>query len=302
MERDRLRSISARAVTSQPPGSTLRIIVTSRDRHALPVVVGGCHRSGTSLLRRLLDSHSAIHCGPELPFFRDFYGEYAADPYAHLRFSTTVRSVLPEPAALELLGRAFLDIHEAAALAAGKRRWADKSPDNVLHLAGWDALLEDRWLFVFVVRNPLDTLASMAGRPFPLSVPANLPDRAAHYMRYLEAGLAHMRDRPSHARLVVYEQLVTEPEVVLGELMVWLGEELEPHQVNYGRRPHQHGLEDPKVGQFSSPHIESLHRWTDRLTPEQGLEAWRATNAVWAKIDPTSIWVRAPGSPGRPPT
>ncbi len=35
------------------------------ERSKWPIVVGGCLRSGTSLVRRLLDSHTRIHCGPE---------------------------------------------------------------------------------------------------------------------------------------------------------------------------------------------------------------------------------------------
>ena len=32
---------------------------------ALPIIVGGCFRSGTSLVRRLLNAHSRIFCGPD---------------------------------------------------------------------------------------------------------------------------------------------------------------------------------------------------------------------------------------------
>jgi len=69
--------------------------MTSGERSGWPVVIEGCHRSGTSLVRRIRDSHSRIHCGPEVPFFRDFYGDYSDDSYAHLRFSTA-RSLLSE--------------------------------------------------------------------------------------------------------------------------------------------------------------------------------------------------------------
>lgn len=48
-------------------------------RSESPVVGGGCHRSGTSLVRRLLDAHPPIHCRPAVPFFRDFYGNYLGD-------------------------------------------------------------------------------------------------------------------------------------------------------------------------------------------------------------------------------
>src|SRR6266700_7471909 len=98
-------------------------------RSSWPIVVGGCHRSGTSLVRRLLDSHSRIHCGPEVKFFRDFYGDYFDDPLDHLRFTRSARSLLGEDELLEVVGRAFVLLHERAAHRAGKQRWADKVPE-----------------------------------------------------------------------------------------------------------------------------------------------------------------------------
>jgi len=35
-----------------------------------PIVLGGCGRSGTTLLRMMLDSHRRICCGPESSLFR----------------------------------------------------------------------------------------------------------------------------------------------------------------------------------------------------------------------------------------
>src|ERR1700686_4824682 len=97
-----------------------------------PIIVGGCHRSGTSLVRRLLNAHSRIHCGPEIKFFRDFYGDYPDDPLWPMRFMAPARTFLPEAELLELFGRAFVAVHERAAVRAGKVRWADKTPENVL--------------------------------------------------------------------------------------------------------------------------------------------------------------------------
>src|SRR5437762_3114343 len=116
-----------------------------------PIIVGGCYRSGTSVIRRILDAHSRIHCGPEVKFFRDFYGDYLDDRLQHLRFMTTARAILPETDLLDVLGRAFVAVHERAAACAGKPRWADKNPENVLYLSEWQRLLRDHWLFVHVV-------------------------------------------------------------------------------------------------------------------------------------------------------
>ena len=84
-------------------------------RH-LPIIVGGFYRSGTSLLRRLLDSHSHIHCGPEVKFFKDFYGDYLEDGLAHVRLFSTGRSLgVAEEEMLTIFGSAFIALHERAA-------------------------------------------------------------------------------------------------------------------------------------------------------------------------------------------
>ena len=153
------------------------------DRKSLPILVGGCHRSGTTLLRHILDAHSGIYCGPEIKFLRDFYEDYFEDPLRHLRYAETARAALPEEELLNILGRSFIAVHERAARAAGKRRWADKNPENVVYLKSWQKLLGDAWLFVHVVRNPFDTMASILEHPFPLTIPPN----AGRWHRVLQA-------------------------------------------------------------------------------------------------------------------
>lgn len=190
-----------------------------------PIIVGGCHRSGTSLIRRILDAHSRIHCGPEVKFFLDFYNDYLNDPVQHARFMRSARAILPEADLLDVLGRTFVTLHDRAAALAGKPRWADKNPENVCYLVQWQQLLGDNWLFVHVVRNPLDTLASIKEIKFPLAIPAKLEARIAFYQRYTQAGLDFGSAHPERYHRVIYEKLVNEPEAVVSTLMAWLGED-----------------------------------------------------------------------------
>lgn len=258
----------------------------SAGRSNWPIVVGGCYRSGTSLVRRLLDAHPRIHCGPEVPFFRDFYGDYRDDRYAHLRYPAAARSILGEGELLEVLGGAFVRVHERAAAAVGKRRWADKAPENALHLAGWDALLGERWLYVHVARNPLDTLASMVAHPFPLTLPADLEGRIELYLRMTRAGLERCERSPERARPVVYEELVEAPERRLGELMAWLGEEAAPEQLDLGAGGHQPGLEDPKAAAADRVHGDGVGAWAEALAPADAERVRAATAELWGRLDP----------------
>ena len=181
-------------------------------RNTWPIIVGGCHRSGTSLLRRILDAHSRIYCGPEVKFFRDFYNDYlVADPLRHVRFMASVRAILPEPELLEVLGAAFVSLHERAASVEGKLRWADKNPENVLYWSQWQRLLGDRWVFVHVVRNPLDTIASIKESNWSRSIPTDLDERIAFYMRYTQSGRDFGMMHPDRYYRVVYEDLIAHP-------------------------------------------------------------------------------------------
>jgi hypothetical protein len=253
-------------------------------RTAWPIVVGGCHRSGTSLVRRILDSHPRIHCGPEVTFFRDFHGDFRDDHLRHLRFTTTARDLVPADEALDVLGHAFVELHERAARQAGKPRWADKAPENVLYTTEWDRLLEGRFLFVHVARNPLDTVASMEGR-FPLTLPASLEGRVDLYRRYTEAGLAFRDAHPERSLLVVYEELCADPATAVGELMERLGERLDSAQLSFNARPHQHGLEDPEIASTDAVHTRSVGRWRSVLADDEVALVWEGTRDLWARID-----------------
>jgi hypothetical protein len=251
-----------------------------------PIIVGGCHRSGTSLVRRLLNAHSRIYCGPEVKFFQDFYGDYVNDPVRHARFFASAQALLPQAELLEVFGQAYVTLQARAARRAGKLRWADKNPGNVLHLADWGRLLGDNWFFVHVVRNPLDTLASIKESNFPVAIPADFRARIAFYRRYTEAGLDFSRAHPGRSVRLRYEDLVRSPRATLEDFMQRLGEAWEPAQLQFNATHHQPGLEDPKIASTTGIHADSLCRWPIQFTPGEASAIWRQTEDLWCSIAP----------------
>ena len=169
-------------------------------RSEWPIIIGGCHRSGTTLVRRILNSHSAIHCGPEVKFFLDFYGP----PRGVKDDMNTARALASEDELLEFFGRGFVELHRRTAQRAGKPRWADKAPENVLYWSHWQRLLGDQWLFIHVVRNPLDTIASLREAGFGDDIPAHILGQAIHYLNHTRAGMRFGRSTaalsPGHVR------------------------------------------------------------------------------------------------------
>lgn len=256
------------------------------ERSQLPIVVGGCHRSGTSLLRRALNGHPRIDCPPEVPFFRDFFGHYGSDPLAHLRFSRNVRTMVDEARALEVLGAAFAELHAIGARSRGKARWADKTPENALYLDAWRRVLGDRWVYVHAVRNPLDTIGSIAEAGFPLTIPAALPDRIGFYLDYTRRGLDWVRANPDRGYVVVYERMVLAPGQELARLMNWLGEKFDARQLDVASVGHGKGLEDPKIAGSRRIHGESIGAWRNRLAPADAQAVREATADLWRELEP----------------
>lgn len=228
-----------------------------------PIVVGGFYRSGTSLLRRLLDAHSRIHCGPEVKFFKDFHGDYPHDELRHVRLFGTLASLGLTPGELlPLFGRAFVEAHELAAHKADKARWADKNPENVLYLPQWRILLPQGFIFVHVVRQPLDALASLKEIGFPKAVPPAFEDKARLYLDFHMAAMTHVRAFPETSITVCYEDLVTSPAEILRGLFEHLGEAFEPAVLSTFYAPERgNGIEDPKVGLTRAVHDQSVGRW-----------------------------------------
>lgn len=243
----------------------------TRPLHRCPIIIGGFYRSGTSLLRRLLDSHHNIYCGPEVKFFRAFYGNYLKDDLAHLRLFSSIRTMgLDDRTLLKVFGKAFIECHALAAKRSGKSRWADKNPENVLYLDQWHTLLDGDFIFINVIRNPLDALASLNEAGFKKTIPEIFAQKVALYNAYLDNAFSFIDNHPDISFTLRYEHLVANPRETLSTLLSYLGESYDEAMLkgffSHHRKP---GLEDPKVAKTRSIHPNSIDRWKRDLSKEQ---------------------------------
>lgn len=208
---------------------------------ARPIVVTGIHRSGTSLLRWVLDSHPSIACPPETYFLAHFVA-MAADRDVHAGLAGLGCPPDEQPA---LLRAWATEMHEAHRIAQGKPRWADKTPQYHAVLPGLRSLLGAGAQFVVIARHPLDVVYSISSRGWRLAELDDDPltNAALYVARGMERIQAFEAADPACHRLS-YEDLVADPEGTLRPLLAFLDEPwdasvLEPH-----RHDHNFGTED----------------------------------------------------------
>lgn len=212
----------------------------------------GCFRSGTSLLRRILDSHPRIACPPESKFVLPLT-QVLRDP-SSLRGLDSMGFERADVAAS--LGRTASSFFASYAAAQGKARWADKTPDYVEVLPELDELFGPLTRYVLLYRNGMDVAYSLAdpNRNFPAIVPfaesagGSMPVGAARFwVDQNEKIEAFRRVHPERCHAITYERITEDPPAALQPMFAFLEEAWDDRVLDYQSFPHHRGIEDPDV-------------------------------------------------------
>jgi Sulfotransferase family len=241
---------------------------------APPIFVVGCQRSGTSLLRRILDSHSRIACPPEsqfiFPLVEVLRGSHASSEDRYLSGLASMGYSRLEVEAS--LARFISGFFEGYASAQGKARWADKSPLYVDCLPELRAMFGPGTRFILIVRNGLDVAFSLsdASRTYPAidrhvaEADGNVAIGAGRFWAEQNAKIDAFRaEDPEVCFRVRFEELTTDPAAALKPVFRFLGEPWEAEVIHYDRFPHHRGFEDPEVRRRSriEPNSGRYHVW-----------------------------------------
>ena len=246
---------------------------SSREDTRSPIFIGGAGRSGTTLLRVILDSHSRIACGPELkviPSVADLWAKFRSEYAPFLAESWMGENEVDE------IFRGFIaNLLEPLRRHEGKARVAEKSPNNVFYFAHLHRIFPDA-TFLHMLRDGRDVVASLltmrwttpAGAPVDYTRDARLAAR--YWARAVRAG----RDFAQTAggkryREIRYEELVSRPEPCLRSLFTYLDEPWEPAVMRFYERPRALGGESSAVQVTRAIHAGSVGRWEIELTKDE---------------------------------
>jgi amino acid adenylation domain-containing protein/thioester reductase-like protein len=221
-------------------------------------------RTGSTLLRLLLDSHPQIYCPDELNLGRLVHALASTqegltdcpDPSA-----PTMADINPAGAAAIATRRILADMLAGAAAARGKTRWCDKSPANLVHIPVIDRVFPNA-RYLLLHRHALDFVMScvrFSTYGFFLTVVEEYV-RKDHW-NFVRALLQAWNDKtaelleferlhPDRCYRLRYEDLVSDPAATLERICDFLAVERVPDLATRAfSSPHQqrayHG--DPKA-------------------------------------------------------
>ena len=210
-----------------------------------PVFVLSAPRSGSTLLRSVLDSHSRVHAPHELHLTlltvqeQDWVADGLSARYASI--------------SLDALGLDLRDLEHLLwdrllhqrLVRSGKELIVDKTTGNV---RSWRRIAEcwPQARFVFLFRHPAH-IADSLGRAWAERTDIDPVRRTLGFVAAMDDARAAL---PGHA--VRYEDLIATPEATTRELCGFLGIDWEPAMLDYGRFDH---------GEY----VRGIGDWSDRI-------------------------------------
>lgn len=224
---------------------------------ASPIFILGQPRTGTTLVERIVTSHSQVHAAGELQQFglalRRLSGYHQPQ-----RFSADLYS---RAARLDPRKVGDMYLQTVARMRGRKSRFVDKLPLNYLNIPLILAALPNARI-VHLVRDPMDACFASFKQLFADAYLHSYEQRemARHHARYRQL-MAHWRDTfPGRFIDVRYEDIARDPEPHARDLIDALGLNWEPACLEFHRS--DRGVATASAVQVREPaHTRSIGRW-----------------------------------------
>jgi len=270
-----------------------------------PIFIVGSPRSGTNLLRRMLDRHPCIGICGETHFFSTVYPERRRRAFGELGDVRNRRRLVDELVSTRRIQTLGLDSQQLAeqlmqegesyralfaalcknySASQGKARWGEKTPQH----AFFSETLCDWYpgaVIVHMLRDPRDVVSSLLRLPFGFA------SAILNARTWLNCNLAarSSKDRPGYLE-VRYESLAARPKQELERICAFIGEDYSPAMLEAEQSSVTDALETERY--LAPVTKERLERWRKELTADQVAQVeW------WIGAELENFGYRAAGPP-----
>ncbi len=257
-----------------------------------PIFIVGANRSGTTLLRLILNAHPNIGIPEEIIYFGSFMAgvpieKWRSPGLSEEAYQAFVINFIEEKCQVlddidhhavcaQVLASKKRDfchpyktVLEAWAGAHGKQRWGEKTPGNLFYA---DILLQmfPDAKFIHLIRDPRAGVSSMMKTDF---FPDDIAFNAMSRRKFMRKGRAILeKSVPTAQRLLLrYEDIVTEPEVTIRAICNFIGETFEPAMLSFYKDSSRYMKEDAasSFNKAATKPISAamLDKWKKQLAP-----------------------------------
>ena len=239
-----------------------------------PIFLGGAGRSGTTLLRVMLDSHSHIACGPEFKFIPSIARHWGNTVTSGTNVLQTYGLTIPD---VNKAYRQFiLQLLSKYKAASGKPRLAEKSPNNVFFFRHLAHIFPQSPL-VHVIRDGRDVVSSLLTMDWIDPVTKNkLPyvesatAAAEYWVQAVMTGRNAALENPVKENYyeIKYESLVINTTDSLRGLFSFIGEPWEPEVLEYHKKKRELAHESSAKKVTKPIDKSSIGRWETDLNEQ----------------------------------